>query len=311
MAIVYGKVPRPPMLSLIVPKRYDGAGYDSCAPRKIVGVCGHITDGLPPGDDRAQIDWYYKFVAPGGERYASALWDFTIATGGTIAMFNDPYGRRRPWANGWGDEGPGIEGDGGAFVQKFGAYGTNFNLASVERIGKSPNAMTAAQMTASVNLWAWLFDQAGVSYESYPVNQHYGINTDLQHFEFAQKPCPGGGIRSQTEQLQTAVRDRLKTFQLVADFPAPGRFPKPDGFDHGDFKSCVRKVKVRRTAGAECYTAASTKARKSGKPIPDGAIVPVIYAVKTKEGSKWWVHKDGHRMPQTHFHEQMTYAYSE
>jgi len=311
MALVFGRVPRPPMLTMIVPKRYDGAGYDSCRDRKIVGVCGHITDGLPPGDDRAQIQWYYNFVAPGGERHDSALWDFTIATGGTIAMFNDPYGRRRPWANGWGNEGPGLEGDGVAFVNTFGGYGTNFNLASVERIGKSPNPMTAAQMTSSIELWAWLFDQAGVDYESYPVHPQYGIVTDIQHFEFASKPCPGTGIRNQTDQLQTGVKNRLKQFQLVADFPAVKTFPKPDGFDHGDFKACVRKVKVRRGGGAECHTYASPDAPKSAKPFPKGAIVPVIYAVKSGSGSKWYVHRDGHRMLQSHFHEQMVHEYTE
>jgi hypothetical protein len=308
MALVYGRVPLPLIIQKIVPKLYDGAGYDSCAPRKPVGVCGHITDGLLEGSDEAQLDWYYRFVAPGGERHDSALWDYTIATGGTIAMFNDPKGRRRPWANGWGPEGPGIEGDGVAFVEKFGAYGTNFNLVSVERVGKSPNKMTPAQMDASVLLWAYHFDQAKVSYESYPVNQNYGIVTDLQHWELAQKPCPGKGIIDQTTELQAGVRDRLKTFQHEADYAAIKDFPKVDGFDHGDFKACVRKVKVRRGGGAECYQFASASAPRSGPPLRDGSLVPVIYVVKNSSGS-WYVHKDGHRMRQSHFHESFTYEY--
>ena len=311
MSIVYGKVPQPPVLTMIVAKDYDGAGYDSCPPRKIVGVCGHITDGLPPGNDMAQIQWYYNFVAPGGERHDTALWDYTVATGGTIAMFNDPWGKRRPWANGWGSEGPGLEGDGPAFVQKFGAYGTNFNLASVERVGKSPNPMTDAQMTASINLWAWIYDKIKVSYDSFPVNQQYGIVTDLQHWELAQKPCPGTGIRNQTDQLQTGIKQRMKTFQLVTDFAPVKSFPKPDGFDHNDFKACVRKVMVRRGGGAECHTYASSDAPASAKPFPKGAIVPVIYTVKSASGGKWYVHIDGHRMLQSHFHEQMVYGYSE
>jgi hypothetical protein len=310
MSVNYGLVPRPPMLTMIVPKSYDGAGYDSCPPRKIVGVCGHITDGGSMGSDQEEIDWYYNFVALGGERHDSALWDFLIATHGTIAMFNDPYGRRRPWANGWGSEGPGLEGDGPAFVNTFGAYGTNFNLASVERVGKSPNPMTDAQMTASINLWAWLFDAAEVSYESYPVNQHYGINTDLQHFEFAQKPCPGQGIRDQTAELQAGVTARLKSYQLAADFPPIKQFPKPDGFDHNNFKACIRKVKVRRGGGAELFQYAGAAAPKTGKPLPKNSIVPVAYVIKNAEGN-WYVHENGHRMRQSHFYEQMSATTSE
>lgn len=308
--IVYGNVPRPPMQVRIVPKSYDGAGYDSCPPRKIVGMCGHITDGLPEGNDAYQIDWYYDFLAPGGERHDTALFDFLIATGGTIVMYNDPWGRRRPWANGWGSEGPGLEGDGPAFIKQFGAYGTNYNLASCERVGTSPNAMTGPQMLSSAALWAWVFDQAKVSYESYPVNQAYGINTDLQHWEFAQKPCPGKGIIDQTEELQDRVRKILEKFQLAQDFPKVKSFPKPDGFDHTNFKACVRKVKVRRGGGAELFQFASNDAPATGKPLPKGSIVPVIYVIKNEDGA-WYVHASGHRMKQSHFVERMTWGSSE
>lgn len=219
-ALVFGRVKRPPIRMLIVRKGPSGSGYFTVPPRRIVGVCGHITDGVPGGD---QNKWYADFVSIGGERANDALFDFCIATNGEIAMLNDPWGTRSPWANGGSD---GIEGDGRAFVNALGVGAINSRLASVERVAKSPNRMTDVQMEASALLWAWIFDQCKVPWNSYPVNPHVGCNTDLQHFEFATKPCPGDGIRGQTTELQNAVRAILKAGQESGE-PAPGPSPVP------------------------------------------------------------------------------------
>jgi hypothetical protein len=149
----------PSMIQAIVTKPYDGAGYDSCKPRVCVGLCIHCWDGhLPGSTEAAKIDYARKFFSTGGQRQYDALVDFVITKDGTIGMLNDPFGTRRPWANGWGDEGPGLEGDGVAFVDKFGAYGTNFNLASCEHEATCGEELTPAQ-----------FEQAPTSTPGYSI----------------------------------------------------------------------------------------------------------------------------------------------
>ena len=308
MTITFGRVPQPSMITAIVDKAYDGAGYDSCKPRVCVGAVIHIWDGYLLGSTEAEkIDYAHDFFSIGGERHDNALVDFVVTKGGTIGYLNDPFGTRRPWANGWGDEGPGLEGDGIAFVQKFGAYGTNFNLASIEHEARCGEALTPAQFEASARLQAWLFDHAKVAWNTFPLNTIYGVVTSLWHSEFAKKDCPCQAVRNQTAALHARIVEILKQYQEAPEFPAVYAFPKPDGFDHGDFKALVRRVKVRRGSGAECYQRASKDSPKTRDNFGVGSIIPIIYWVKDNTGSRWYVHEEGHRMPMSHFHEQFSY----
>jgi hypothetical protein len=300
----------PSMIQAIVTKPYDGAGYDSCKPRVCVGLGIHCWDGhLPGSTEAAKIDYARKFFSTGGQRQYDALVDFVITKDGTIGMLNDPFGTRRPWANGWGDEGPGLEGDGVAFVDKFGAYGTNFNLASCEHEAICGEELTPAQFEASAQLNAWIFDHAQVGWDSFPVNQNYGVVTSIWHSEFAKKDCPCQAIRDQTPALHARIVEILKHYQTQPTLPAPGYFPKPDGYDHSDFKAFVRRVKVLRGGGAECYQKASRNTPKTHENFAKGTVVPVIYAVKDNAGSRWYVHEQGHRMPMSHFVEQVTFNF--
>ncbi len=216
--IVYGRVPKPPIEVMICKKAGDGHGYNEVGPRQIVGGCRHITDG------NGTIEFYHSFFSQGGERADDALVDFIIDRDGRIAMFNDPFGTRAPWANGGSD---GLEGDGIAFYNKLGASGINSRLFSVEHIGTAPNALTPAQLKASIWLWAWMFDQIHVPYTSYPVNPNIGLRTDLEHWEFATKPCPGAGVRGQVDDHQEGVIAKLKEFQLVDDSAPVEAPPQP------------------------------------------------------------------------------------
>src|SRR5690242_16207124 len=187
----------PPINKMICDKPYDGAGYNSCPPRVIVGVCDHITAG------GGSIEFYHDFFNTGGERQYDALVDFVVGKDGRIAMLNDPWGTRMPWANGGSD---GLEGDGPAFVKRFGVYGINFNLASVEHVGDGTTPWPQVQWDASVALDAWLFDRSGMRWDSFPVHQDYGVVTHLLHFEFATKPCPGPYLRDNIDKYQADVR---------------------------------------------------------------------------------------------------------
>jgi hypothetical protein len=217
MAITFGKVPKPPILEMICDKPYDGAGFTRVSPRVIVGTCEHITAG------GGSIEFYQKFFSTGGERALDALVDFVVGTDGRIGMLNDPWGTRMPWANGGSD---GLEGDGPAFVATFGVYGINANLASIEHVGDGTTPWPDVQWKSSVALTAWLFDQAKVAWDSYPVNQNYGVVTHMLHFEFATKPCPGPYLRDNIDRYQADVRAILKQHQAV-DAPAPVPTPEP------------------------------------------------------------------------------------
>lgn len=223
--IVFGRVPKPTIEDRICSKAGNGHGYYEVAPRNIVGGCRHVTDG------GGTIEFYQRFFSIGGERADDALVDFIIDRTGRIAMLNDPFGTRSPWANGGTD---GLEGDGVAFYNTLGVAAVNGRLFSCEHIGGGTDPMTPEQLESSAHLWAWIFDGASnhpraprVPYNSYPVNPAIGIVTDLEHFEFATKPCPGSGMRGQTVQHQDRVRAILKQYQVVTTTD-PTPVPDPD-----------------------------------------------------------------------------------
>jgi hypothetical protein len=209
-------VTKPTIVELICEKAGPGHGYTaSPKPREMVGVCGHITEG------NGSIEWYSDFFSVGGQRADDALVDFVVGKDGRIGMLNDPRGYRIPWASGGSD---GLEGDGPAFVAEFGVYGINAMLASIEHVGFQNDVWPAVQWNASVQLHAWLFDQAGVRWDSYPVNQKYGVVTHMLHFEFATKPCPGPYLRNNITKFQADVRAMLKAGQ-EAPAPVPSIYP--------------------------------------------------------------------------------------
>jgi hypothetical protein len=224
VALTFGNVPKPKIDMMICAKAGDGDGFNFVDPRSVIGVCDHITDG------NGTNQFYHDFFSIGGQRAKDALVDFVIDKSGNIAMLNDPFGNRMPWASGGSD---GLEGDGPAFVNARGIFGINGELASKEHIGVNPSPMTDAQNEASAKLTAWLFDGASnhprgskVPWDQYPFNPNVGCVTAMQHFEFATKPCPGDGIRGQTTEHQAFVRGLLKAGQTAVP-PKPDPTPGP------------------------------------------------------------------------------------
>lgn len=221
--VVFGRVPKPPIGELICPKPFEGAGFYRVAPRDNVGVCEHITAG------RGSIEFYHQFFSTGGERATDALVDFVIGRDGRIAMLNDWRGTRAPWANG---NKLGMEGDGPAFYQRFGVEGIDQRLVSIEHEGTASEDWPPAMWNAAVNLDAWLFDQMGVRYDSYPVHQRYGVVTHMLHSEFTNKggnaldECPGRYLKGRITAFQSDVRAVLMAHQIVVE-TAPLDPPKP------------------------------------------------------------------------------------
>jgi hypothetical protein len=210
--VVFGRVPHPPFTDAIVPKPGEGAGFTRVSPRQIAGVCNHRTYGLGSA-------WVtHNLFKTGGERQWDALTDYVVGLDGLILRLNDPRGTRSPWANGGSD---GLEGDGPAFVQRFGVAGINDRLVSVENVGMDTTPFEGAQFERSAALTAYWHDQARCRWDSYPVHQDFGVVTDMQHYEFATKACPFQGFRSMTDAFQERVREIMREHQGEPATPPP------------------------------------------------------------------------------------------
>lgn len=281
--VVFGRVPKPPIIELICSKPFEGAGFYRVAPRDNVGVCEHITDG------HGSVEFYHAFFSTGGERATDALVDFVIGRDGRIAMLNDWRGTRAPWANG---NKLGMEGDGPAFYQEFGVAGIDRRLVSIEHEGTAAEDWPGAMWNAAVALDAWLFDQMGVRFDSYPVHQKYGVVTHMLHSEFTNKggnaldECPGRYLKRNITAFQSDVRAVMMAHQIVAD-PAPIDPPKPPidisprpfkGFAHGLATRTDQHVghQLYQYLEREFKVVPGRKAQQRVSPSKDALIVRTI-----------------------------------
>ncbi|MBX3072246.1 MAG: N-acetylmuramoyl-L-alanine amidase [Thermomicrobiales bacterium] len=218
--IVFGRVPRPPMVEMIVDKpvhQGSGFGYDRApAPRKNVGLVHHETQGRGSGQ------FYHDFFScPDGERCKNALVDFFIDKQGTIFMFNDPFGTRAGWANGGGvSEAGGLEGDGVRFFSIFGANGINFKLVSIEYEKLNIEDFTDKQVQSGGALAAWIHDLDGQPWEQHPFVPKYGCVTSFLHYEFGTTDC-GKGELDDISRVQAVTKGIMRRFQQGGGSSAP------------------------------------------------------------------------------------------
>ena len=234
--LVFGRVPKPPIVERFIPDSQTGA-WNYLGPRKVLGVCQHSMVGGQISTDR----WFRNGV-PSPTHIAQGLTDYGIGNStdgpeldGVIWQWNDPFGGAHPgvsanragWASGGSD---GLEGDGPMFVRTLGVNAINRDLASIERSdgGNINTPMSPKQFESICALTAWLFDQAKVPWDQFPFNPHTGCVTHMLHFEFATKACPFDPIRSNIQVIQDKVRAILKQYQTEVAQPAPSPEPVPD-----------------------------------------------------------------------------------
>jgi hypothetical protein len=218
---VFGRAQHPPVVRSIANKS-GGSGFDVVPPRKIVGACTHEWMGAMNADQVKRF-----FSCPGGERCGNALVDYTVMKDGTLIMLNDPRGTRSPWASGGGVGSPGgLEGDGPAFVSRFGVNQINAGLVSVEVMKQDGEAYTDAQIDKLGQLYAYWHDQDGQLWSEHPYTTKYGLVTSFLHYEFGTTSC-GKGELDDLSRVQAKTKGYMKAAQLGGN-PAPVPPEVPD-----------------------------------------------------------------------------------
>jgi hypothetical protein len=218
--LVFGKVPRPNIIARIIPDNGTQNGswvptgmnsaWNNLGPRLFRGFCIHIMEGILDGTDE-----YFR-----NEARMGALTDFGLGSDqyegqyGTIYQWNTKADGRSPWANGSNGEG-GEEGDGPAFIARYGRDAINRDLRSIENSGfVSKHWVPDNQLIDCVNLMAYISDQEKVSWKDWPMKD--GLTLVYIHAEFSPKECPGDYIISRVGSMIDQVGEILKKHQTGA-----------------------------------------------------------------------------------------------
>lgn len=214
-----GKVPAPPInVRLIgIPPKVNGVGVDkTTTPRKPLASCVHSMVGTLWGTD----GWFRKPNVEGLTDYGIGLKD--LGNGfAEILQWCDPYGLLIPWANG---EATGVEGDGLAFIAKFGIGQVNRGVVSIElddngtpvdSQGRPTTPVSSAQWSSLCWMLAYVHaEMLGQTVDTFDWNLH--------HREFATKDCPFPRVYDFTEEYQTVVKDIMDHFQHGIPYHAAG-----------------------------------------------------------------------------------------
>ena len=279
--LVFGRVPKPPMTVMIVPKGASGqTGWFQCPPRHNVGFMAHETQGVASGQ------WYYDFFScPNGERCRDALVDFLIDQQGVIFMFNDPEGTRAPWANGGGAlQSGGLEGDGVAYVNYFGLAAVDTKTISCEIVKNHDAPMTAKQIISLGKLFAYYADRDQQPWTNWPAIAKYnGTRVYLNHYEIGTTNCHIN--TDDNDKVIAEVQKNLKAAQQDGVTPAEPVYVAADPMQPGTFVKNgrlfleVNKDYVTQRP-VKPYRYADFKAdQQTGPEIPKGTTVKALHVV--------------------------------
>ncbi len=211
--LTFGLVPNPGIINRIIPGTVGGgawvpvgnnSAWDNLGPRLFRGIALHIMEGTLEGTDQ-----YFR-----NQARSSALTDFGVGVSstrgdGTIYQWNALSQNRAGWASGPYN---GPEGDGPAFVNKYGVNAINRDLRSIEIAGYVGEVIPDVRIQAVIKLMAYLVDQAGISYKEWPFKD--GLTLVYAHREFAQKSCPGDYIMGKIDYIIAEVGKILKQYQV-------------------------------------------------------------------------------------------------
>lgn len=239
-----------------------------------------------------------------------ALTDYGVgAQTGEIVRWNDPLGRRAPWASGPWFNPPG---DGQAFVAKFGVNAINRDLISIETDGQYDDTVSAKGYAAIVALIAYWSDYMSIPAASFPINPATGLTALYWHCEFnSQKPCPGPVIKAHLDQIIADVKATLAKYQggdagttaaskpaspaptIPADRDIPGFLVGAiewDGRDQllGKTKAVALHREWKVATNTPVYQYADPKSKQVGQ-LTSGATVDGFYVLRSDADHQLWV----------------------
>lgn len=298
--LTFGNVPHPPYDRRIVE---NSTAWDDLGARVMRGVVWHRMIGTLWG-----TDGYFRGAATN-----RALTDYGIGVlatdgsddAGRILMWNDPRGRRAPWANGTVNK---PYGDGKKFIDRYGVNAVNRDQASIEISGNYDTPLDAKSRESIIALTAYWADQYEVPWETFPMVPGEDRSFVCWHQEFTigtGKICPGQVVIGETSALLAAVKNRLQDYQTMpAPPPKPPDYATPQPVEPG-----TRVINNRLYLGVtETYTLArdvtprlwaDPSSPATGPDLKAGTTVEVAHVVKDEgiESALTLELVDGSRIP--------------
>jgi hypothetical protein len=284
VTITFGKVPMPVHERRLV---LNSQAWNDLGVRVIRGCVWHRMYGSLWG-----TDGYFR-----GEAINRALTDIGVGVeaidgatnDGRCFMWNDPRGRRSPWANGPVTN---PRDDGKFFVDRYGISAVNRDLFSIEISGEGKTALSEKARRAVVAWTAYWADQYKVSHETFPqlpaegnrsfVIWHGELNGDKWG------TCPGLVVETFTNAMLEEVRMLLKGYQDTGDVPVYAEpQPVPGGtrvINDRLFVAVEKDYTIKRATAQRLY--ASPDSPETGPIIPPESVVRVSHMVEdVGEGS--------------------------
>jgi hypothetical protein len=222
--IIFGLVPFPPCEIRDIPTPPNTA-WDDLGPRLIRSVTLHRMIGTLAGTD----SWFR------GGGAGTALTDYGVgvkatdgeANAGRMMRWNDPHGRRSPWASGPVSA---PYGDGKKFVDIYGVSAVNRDTTAIEISGDQQTPLDDKSREAISAFMAYWADQYEVPHTEYPIiGGENNRSHVIWHQEFTigtGKECPFDVVMAETDALIARARAILAQYQ-GGTAPAPEPHP-PD-----------------------------------------------------------------------------------
>lgn len=310
--LITGQSPKPAKLRVaIIDKPY---AWDDLGPRGFAAAWLHRTIG----GAIETTDEYFR--NPNAEGYRRALTDFGIGLSGLALMWNDPWGRRAPWASGPFNGG---EGDGPAYVNAYGVHGINRDGISFEFEGRTfDSPTTEAQILTGIETIGWVMDHKGIPYTSHPVHPDTALSLYMSHWEScgqAYKRCAGSVIDALiSTRFIPGVAAYLKHWQTRDDIGTPPQPPAPvltpskpprlettvQRIGSATWQLVDQKVWIGNQPVWPLKWATPKSNYSRSTPLPAGSWVNAVRLVRVdnpadyyQDNPYYWVTSAGHRIP--------------
>jgi hypothetical protein len=296
--ITYGAVPHPDFNNRIIPSSQNTA-WNDLGPRDVKAVVWHRMLGSLWGTDA-----YFR-----GEGGSRAMTDYGVGVeaqdgaenDGKILKWNEPLGKRSPWANGVVSA---PYGDGLAFVNRYGINGVNRYATAIEISGHQTTPLSEKSRDAIAGITAYWADQYQIPWDAFPMVPAEDRSFVCWHEEFTigtGKRCPFETVKAETNALIERARAILKKYQTTDTAPPPSpptyADPKPPAWlaedlergyptDHVQdgltYYAALRPYEAIRAANR--LQGPDIKAPKVGPRLKVRETFRGMYTVRTDEG---------------------------